>query len=291
MVVPGMIFVFQSTLPAKEVTDKFTQKELTEIEKNAKQDAKQQYADRQAEKYDRMSRYSLDEDNQKQYAKKAKEWTNVKYSTSINGIECSVMEDDYDFGDGKGGVFKREPATIYITPNGTKFVFPKNMNSKRQSMTPEQAISLWQKVPKEIQERAQRTIEFVDYYNPVDAHWKKIYKNFTQSYATGGKKITFYRHDWDHDPDFVVRTYCHEAGHYIDRTLGDDKANFSSKKMWTDAMKEDIMISKRKSPTEYGENANVEDFAESIAEYVNDKEKFARSFPNRAEIVKAILGM
>lgn len=271
--------------------DRFTKSELEEIEKNTNYEAKQNHADRQIEKYDRMSRHSLDGENQKQYAKKADEWRKIKEPISINGVECTVTEESYDFGDGKGGVLKRELATIYSTPEGTKFVFPKNMDSNHQSMTPEQAIALWQKVPKEIQKKAQSVIEFVDYYNPVDDYWKKIYKNFTQSYATGGDKITFYRYDWNHDPDYVVRTYCHEAGHYIDQTLGVNKVNFSSEKMWTDAMKEDIIISKRKSPTEYGENANVEDFAESIAEYVSGRETFSRTFPNRAEIIKAILGM
>lgn len=207
----------------------------------------------------------------------------------VGGVECTVIKKKYGFDDGKGGIFKESDADIYTTPDGTKFVFPSGLDASKQTMTPDEAIGLWEKVPEELRKKAQKTIEFVDYYNPQDSYWQKVYKNFTQSYATGGEKITFYRYEYPHDKDYVVRTYCHEAGHYIDRNLGTKVARFSSDKMWTDAMERDIIISKKKSPTEYGENAETEDFAESIAEYLEDEHYFTENFPNRAAILKAIL--
>lgn len=74
--------------------DKFTKKELTEIEKTAKHEAKQQYASRQADKFGRMAKYSLDEENQEQYFEKLnamlrgdlpeEEWLK-KYADTISG--------------------------------------------------------------------------------------------------------------------------------------------------------------------------------------------------------------
>jgi hypothetical protein len=212
--------------------------------------------------------------------------------TVIGGVKCKVSEEQYGFGDGYGGVKKTVAAVVYETQDGTKFVFPKKYNKKQQTMTPEQAIENWQKVPQSVRTQAQRTIEIVDYYNPADTYWRKHYKNFGHSYATGGDKITFYRHDAPHNDDYIVRTYCHEAGHYIDiklATSGGNNARYSSEAIWTKAMADDLTASGKKSCTTYGENAPTEDFAESVAEYINDKKAFSKDFPNRAALLSKII--
>ena len=56
-----------------------------------------------------------------------------------------------------------------------------------------------------------------------------------------------------------------------------------------DAMAEDEKLSGKKSVTKYGENANTEDFAESLAEYVKDPVSFKNDFPNRARIIEIFL--
>lgn len=201
----------------------------------------------------------------------------------IAGINCRVEEKKYCFG---YNTSVQSDAVVYTTPDGVSFIFPKNYDSAHQTMTPEQAISCWQKVPEEVKKKAQKNIEFVDYYNPDDSYWKRVYKNFTHSYATGGDKITFYRYDRPHDPDYVVRTYCHEAGHYIDTNLSVSGGRFSEEKEWQKAIAEDKKLSGSKSPTAYGENSPAEDFAESIAEYAQNAKEFSKKFPNRASILK-----
>ncbi len=201
----------------------------------------------------------------------------------IAGINCRVEEKKYCFG---YNTSVQSDAVVYTTPDGVSFIFPKNYDSAHQTMTPEQAISCWQKVPEEVKKKAQKNIEFVDYYNPDDSYWKRVYKNFTHSYATGGDKITFYRYDRPHDSDYVVRTYCHEAGHYIDTNLSVSGGRFSEEKEWQKAIVEDKKLSGSKSPTAYGENSPAEDFAESIAEYVQNAKEFSKNFPNRASILK-----
>ena len=201
----------------------------------------------------------------------------------IAGINCRVEEKKYSFG---YNTSVQSDAVVYTTPDGVSFIFPKNYDSAHQTMTPEQAISCWQKVPEEVKKKAQKNIEFVDYYNPDDSYWKRVYKNFTHSYATGGDKITFYRYDRPHDSDYVVRTYCHEAGHYIDTNLSVSGGRFSEEKEWQKAIAEDKKLSGSKSPTAYGENSPAEDFAESIAEYAQNAKEFSKKFPNRASILK-----
>ncbi len=156
-------------------------------------------------------------------------------------------------------------------------------------MTPDKAVDLWYKVPEVVRKQAQKTIEFVDYYNPQDYYWQKIYKDFSHSYATGGETITFYRYEQPHDDLYVIRTYCHEAGHFIDTNRGVNGLDYSQGSDWTKAMKSDILHSNRISPTTYGENSNAEDFAESIVEFLWDPIYFEENFPNRAVLLKTIL--
>lgn len=207
----------------------------------------------------------------------------------IAGVNCTVTKGAFGFHDGRGGVAKTIQATTYETPDGTKFVFPAKYIKAQQQMTPEQAIRCWNQVPAEIRSKAQKTIEFVDYYNPADSYWRKKYKNFPHSYATGGTTITFYRYDYPHQDDYVVRTYCHEASHLIDTTISTQGNRFSSESLWTKAMKDDTIVSGKKSPTTYGENSSAEDFAESVAEFVKDEAGFTSQFPNRAKIIKSII--
>ena len=134
------------------------------------------------------------------------------FQSPITIDSCTVEEETYGLPDGYGGVKKTVSVTTYKTPDGTKFVFPKEYNKAHQTMTPEQAIECWQKVPEAIRKKAQKEIVFVDYYNPADSYWKKLYKNFDHSYATGGSQIAFYRYDYAHDMDYVVRTYLLSRG-------------------------------------------------------------------------------
>lgn len=232
-------------------------------------------------------------EEQKAYLQKFlrdKNQTGTSKPVTIGGMDVTVTKAQFGFHDGRGGVKKTVDAVIYETQSGTKFVFPKSYNKANQQMTPEQAISLWSQVPADIRRQAQKTIQFVDYYNPQDSYWKKMYKNFGHSYATGGQTITFYRHDYPHNDAYVINTYCHEAGHFIDTNRGTN-GRFSSEALWTKAMADDIVVSGKKSCTAYGENSATEDFAESVAEYVKDKTGFEKNFPNRAAILATIISI
>lgn len=64
--------------------DKYSKKELAEIEENAKKEVDQQYAERQEKKFDRLAKYSLDEENQEKYQRKANSWKRVRFRTGDN---------------------------------------------------------------------------------------------------------------------------------------------------------------------------------------------------------------
>lgn len=61
--------------------DTWTKEELEAIGQEYEAEQKQQYAKRQEEKYRRLAEYSLDEENQKRYGIKAREWKRVRFKT------------------------------------------------------------------------------------------------------------------------------------------------------------------------------------------------------------------
>lgn len=61
--------------------DTWTKEELEAIGIKSKEEAKQQYAKRQEEKFERLSKFSLDEENQQNYMRKANGWKQVRFKT------------------------------------------------------------------------------------------------------------------------------------------------------------------------------------------------------------------
>ena len=66
--------------------DTWTNEELENIGLHSQQEARQQYAKRQEEKYGRLAEYSLDEENQKMYAGKRAQWSNDIAKNQKNDI-------------------------------------------------------------------------------------------------------------------------------------------------------------------------------------------------------------
>lgn len=66
--------------------DTWTEEELEAIGQANKQEARQQYAERQMEKYERLAKYSLDKESRQEYAKKARKW-NIAATKRFGGFE------------------------------------------------------------------------------------------------------------------------------------------------------------------------------------------------------------
>lgn len=67
--------------------DTWTQEELDAVSRANRQESRHQHAKRQAEKYGRLGRYSLDPENKRWYKRKASEWKSV-----AKDLDNSIME-------------------------------------------------------------------------------------------------------------------------------------------------------------------------------------------------------
>lgn len=189
---------------------------------------------------------------------------------------------------------KNYQCDIYCTPGGTEIIVPKNLPANYHLDFREIARVL-ESLPVELKAQAEKIQLLNDYYSS-DAYFQKIYKNFTHGYAYGGNgtitfcKSTLTKRTAHKD---LPRTLAHENGHSIDHKIGKELygMDISKTKEWQDAQKADEKISKKKSPTSYGENAPTEDFAESCNYLVTQRKEFERDFPNRYKILKRILGI
>lgn len=74
--------------------DTWTKKELEAVEKASKKEARQQYANRQQEKFDRLAKYSLDSENQDKYRRKAAEWKTVAKNSTPDIIKSGARITD-----------------------------------------------------------------------------------------------------------------------------------------------------------------------------------------------------
>ena len=63
------------------VDPKYNKQEIADIEDTARQETKQQYAERQVKKFERLADYSLDPENQKQYGQMQNRWKHVRMRT------------------------------------------------------------------------------------------------------------------------------------------------------------------------------------------------------------------
>ena len=87
---------------------------------------------------------------------------------------------------------------------------------------------------------------------------------------------------------------AHELGHSFDVSISSAKNRYSNSDEWTSIMVEDLNNKNNKYGlycSEYSKNSNsnVEDFAESIVQYVDNKEKFAEDYPNRSKKLNELL--
>lgn len=73
-----------------KVDPKYNKQEISDLEEQAQQEARQQYAERQEKRFGRLAEFSLDPENQKKYGAKQNEWH--KQSESIKE-QVSVQDD------------------------------------------------------------------------------------------------------------------------------------------------------------------------------------------------------
>lgn len=113
--------------------------------------------------------------------------------------------------------------------------------------------------------------------HPLDEYFKKVYKNFHGGYMYSADPVTVHSHStWE----YFKESICHETGHHIDRRLHD--ISYTTK--WLQAQKAD-----GKFYREYSKQSPTEDFADTVAVYVKNKDWCRKVFPNRTALLEKLL--
>lgn len=113
--------------------------------------------------------------------------------------------------------------------------------------------------------------------HPLDDYFKKAYKNFSGGYMYSSDPVTVHRYQgWT----YFKESICHEVGHHIDKKL----QNVSSMTKWMQAQKADGNFYRA-----YSKQAPCEDFADTVSQYVINKEKCRKQFPHRTALLEKLL--
>ena len=113
--------------------------------------------------------------------------------------------------------------------------------------------------------------------HPLDDYFKKAYKNFSGGYMYSSDPVTVHGYQsWTYFKEGI----CHEVGHHIDKKL----QNVSSMTKWMQAQKADGNFHR-----DYSKQAPCEDFADTVLQYVINKEKCRKQFPHRTALLEKLL--
>lgn len=113
--------------------------------------------------------------------------------------------------------------------------------------------------------------------HPLDDYFKKVYKDFPRGYMYSSDPVTVHSYQgWT----YFKESICHEVGHHIDKKL----QNVSSMTKWMQAQKADGNYYRA-----YSQQAPCEDFADTVSQYVINKEKCRKQFPHRTALLEKLL--
>lgn len=113
--------------------------------------------------------------------------------------------------------------------------------------------------------------------HPLDDYFRKVYKDFQRGYMYSSDPVTVHSYQgWT----YFKESICHEVGHHIDKKL----QNVSSMTKWLQAQKADGNYYRA-----YSQQAPCEDFADTVSQYVINKEKCRKQFPHRTALLEKLL--
>lgn len=113
--------------------------------------------------------------------------------------------------------------------------------------------------------------------HPLDDYFRKVYKDFPRGYMYSSDPVTVHSYQgWT----YFKESICHEVGHHIDKKL----QNVSSMTKWLQAQKADGNYYRA-----YSQQAPCEDFADTVSQYVINKEKCRKQFPHRTALLEKLL--
>jgi len=216
----------------------YTKEELAQIGENYTNEQKEKYIKRQVEKYDRLSKNSLDEENKKKYKARKEEWQNrlksIKNSTSNTKnkekkyvVENSTKSDIIDV---------KEPKFVEIVPNepvkgkGEKIdIVESELGKFKAKVQDIQYVEKdYYKLLKDKFSHASDDAKTVfNKFIPLDSVEKYDYIN-SAYYDRNAKKIHM---NYKADMTNKGTTYFHEHGHMIDDLAGGVSKDIEFKKL------------------------------------------------------------
>jgi hypothetical protein len=143
------------------------------------------------------------------------------------------------------------------------------------------AVNARQSLPNRVVE-ATKEVYFTRQSNKHDAHWRKVYKNFTASAATGGDgTVVVYKHK-----ALSLHTFAHESGHNLAKEVYG--ATNPTLKPSSDYA---ALVARGVEPpvSTYAKNSPSEDFAEAVRVYVQDRDMLRRQWPERFKVIAKLI--
>ena len=119
--------------------DKFSRNELKKIEKQNRKEAKEQYAERQEEKFERLEKHSLDMKNKEQYAIKKESWKEQAYRAVEKGEKSTILINQFQKTEININKIETYPGEIYVSDLAA--IKPRALNTINQRT--EQALKQW----------------------------------------------------------------------------------------------------------------------------------------------------
>lgn len=208
-----------------------------------------------------------------------------KVSTSFNKYSYDAKEYKLD---------SKTKAAHIVNYNGLKIVKPLNEEINKQVFSYKYVEDTFNTIPKILTENI-KEIQLLDYSSTLDKYWTKNYgmKNF-KSYASGGNGyIYIYANAYlgiTRNKRILRSTLIHESAHNLDVKISSQKKRFSNSTEWLTIMSKDLNKDHGRYCSEYAKSSNssVEDFAEAVTQYVINKDKFTKEYPNRSNKIQKL---
>lgn len=164
----------------------------------------------------------------------------------------------------------------YTDKNGISYYYEVFTDAPNANFNASRASRFLETCPSFIQKNL-KGIMSCNNSHPLDDYFKKAYKNFSEGYMYSSNPVTVHSYQgWT----YFKESICHEVGHHIDKKL----QNVSSMTKWLQAQKADGNYYRA-----YSQQAPCEDFADTVSQYVINKEKCRKQFPHRTALLEKLL--
>lgn len=164
----------------------------------------------------------------------------------------------------------------YTDKNGISYYYEVFTDALNANFNASRASRFLETCPSFIQDNL-KGIMSCNNSHPLDDYFKKAYKNFSGGYMYSSDPVTVHSYQgWT----YFKESICHEVGHHIDKKL----QNVSSMTKWMQAQKADGNFYRA-----YSKQAPCEDFADTVSQYVINKEKCRKQFPHRTALLEKLL--